>query len=177
MQLTTKEKDKILDNLSAEEICIQKYETYANHTSDPEIKNLFKSLAQQEKQHAKTLTNMLNGNFQGAQQQGQGQQTQQQPPKQEVVMSNNKNTMEVANMALQTTNATDYSKFSDRQLLQDALLSEKHVSSAYDSSVLESANRQIMQTLEHIQKEEHEHGQQLFEMMNKKGWYTVNPAK
>ncbi|MCK8825313.1 spore coat protein [Fuchsiella alkaliacetigena] len=168
MQLTAKEKSQIKENITAEEICIQKYQAYANQAQDQEVADLFNNLADKERQHAQTLNDLLNGKQQNQQQQSQqlNLNTAQQQ----------KNEMEVANAAMEAKNAQNSDSLSDRQLLQDALMTEKYVSNSYDNSVLESANQEVMQALEHIQQEEHQHKQQLFEMMNQKGWKTVNPA-
>ncbi|GAB6098190.1 hypothetical protein JCM16358_00690 [Halanaerocella petrolearia] len=177
MQLTAKEEELILDNLAAEEICIHKYEMYANNASDKQIKGLFNNLANQERKHAQALTDMLDGDFQSVKQGGQQGQTEQMQSVSDLAMTDKQNNMEIANSAMATKNDQDYDSFSDRQLLQDALMTEKHVSTSYDNAVLESANRKIVQNLEHIQQEEHNHAQQLFEMMNQKGWYTVSPSQ
>ena len=79
-QLTQKEKLLLQDQKKHEELCIQKYQNYAQQAQDPQLKQLFNSLAQKEQQHLNTINQILNGqipNIQGSQQQQQ-QQIQQQ---------------------------------------------------------------------------------------------------
>ena len=64
--------------------------------------------------------------------------------------------------------------FTDAQLLNDALSTEKHVSSSYNNAVLESADTNIRKQLQHIQKEEQDHAETLFSEMQSKGWYKMS---
>jgi spore coat protein CotF len=64
-------------------------------------------------------------------------------------------------------------QLTEKDMLQDSIMTEKHVSSAYNTAIIESVNQQIMQTLQHIQLEEQNHAQLFFEAMHKKGWYDV----
>jgi hypothetical protein len=49
--------------------------------------------------------------------------------------------------------------------LKDALDTEKHVSSVYDTCIFEFTDAGARQALNHIQKEEQEHGQMLYDYM------------
>ncbi len=62
----------------------------------------------------------------------------------------------------------------DKALCMDMLSMEKHVSSTYDTVIFECADTNIRQVLNHIQKEEQEHGEQLFNYMQANGMYTVS---
>ena len=46
------------------------------------------------------------------------------------------------------------------------LATEKFVSSAYDTAIFECTNSNIRQILNHIQKEEQQHGEQIFNYMH-----------
>ena len=61
----------------------------------------------------------------------------------------------------------------DAQLCQDALTTEKYISGAYDTAIFESANPVVRQTLQHIQEEEQQHGEGIFNYMNAQGMYEV----
>ena len=52
-----------------------------------------------------------------------------------------------------------------------ALAGEKHVSGLYDTSVFEFRDGQARNVLNHIQKEEQEHGKQLYDYMTVNGMY------
>ena len=79
MNLTLSQKERLLleDQKSHEEICIKKYNSYANQAQDPELKQMFRTFAMQEQQHLDTINQMLNGQVPNMQQ-GQSQQSQQQ---------------------------------------------------------------------------------------------------
>lgn len=62
----------------------------------------------------------------------------------------------------------------DKALCMDMLSTEKHVSSTYDTVIFECADTNIRQVLNHIQKEEQEHGEQLFNYMQANGMYSVS---
>lgn len=62
----------------------------------------------------------------------------------------------------------------DKALCMDMLSMEKHVSSTYDTVIFECADTNIRQVLNHIQKEEQEHGEQLFNYMQANGMYSVS---
>ena len=178
MQLTSKEKTLITDTLTAEEICNQKYKYYAANASDQEVRSLFSNLVTQEDQHVQMLNDALNGNFdiETAQSKSFRQQSSQQR-KSDIKMTNKKADMEIANSAMSAKNTENVDGLTDRQLLQDSLMTIKHLSSNYDISILESANREVFHTLEQIQRDKHDHKQEIFELMNQKGWYSVNPAQ
>ena len=61
MTLTTKEQTLLADLKSQEQICIEKYNQYANDACDGELRNLFCKLAQNEQIHLDWLTQIQNG--------------------------------------------------------------------------------------------------------------------
>lgn len=151
MALTNKEKTLIQDNLNAEYLCIRKYEQYASMASDPQIKQVFKDLGNKEQQHATTLEGILSQNG-----------------------VNNQNIFKSFTKPQEDlSNIQSSLGFTDAQLLNDALYTEKHVSSSYNNAVLESFDTNIRQKLQHIQQEEQGHAETLFKTMNSKGWYDV----
>jgi len=152
MSLTNKEKSLLLDNLNAEYLCVRKYEQYAAMASCPQLKQTFKDLAQKEQQHVDTLTNILTSN---------GASTQ------SIFSTYNTPQGDLSNMQSSLG-------ITDAQLLDDALSTEKHVSSSYNNAVLESVDAQIRKQLQHIQQEEQNHAETLFNEMKSRGFY--NPS-
>lgn len=153
MQLTQKERSLLKDQLSHEEICIQKYNKYANQVQDPQLKQMLQQFASQEQQHYDTINQILQGQQPNL---GGGQQQQQQQPK-----------PQFPNL-LQDNQASQQDAF----MLQDLLMTEKYVSSAYNTTIFESVNPTLRQTLQHIQKEEQQHGEGLFNYMQQHGLYN-----
>jgi spore coat protein CotF len=60
----------------------------------------------------------------------------------------------------------------DATILGDMLMTEKFVSGAYDTAIFESANSDVRQALQHIQKEEQQHGEGIFNYMSQHGMYN-----
>ncbi|MDI9468160.1 MAG: spore coat protein, partial [Bacillota bacterium] len=54
----------------------------------------------------------------------------------------------------------------------DMLMTEKYVSSAYDTAIFEFTDSNVRQVLNHIQKEEQQHGEGLFNYMQSHGMYN-----
>ena len=78
--LTTKEKFLLEDMKSHEEQCILKYDNYYNLASDPQLKAVFRTNAQIEREHLESINQLLNGkvpNMSGGQSGGQQSNTQQ----------------------------------------------------------------------------------------------------
>lgn len=154
---TQKEKTLLQDQKTHEEICVKKYNDFANQAQDPQLKQLFNSLAQKEQKHLDTVNKIISGQVpnmnQGQQQQGQqgtqGQGTQGQQPGGSVSGSR-----------------------SDADLCNDMLMTEKYVSGAYDTAIFEFKNTNVRHALNHLQKEEQEHGESIFKYMESNGLYN-----
>jgi len=70
MELTDKEKKLLEDQLHSEYLCMHKYKVYASQAVDPQIKNIFNLVYQQEVEHANTIKSLLQqGGFQPPQEQ------------------------------------------------------------------------------------------------------------
>jgi len=59
LQLTQKETMLLKDAISHENICVMKYNNYANQLQDTELSTMFKNLANREQQHIDTLNKLL----------------------------------------------------------------------------------------------------------------------
>lgn len=62
----------------------------------------------------------------------------------------------------------------DAAMLNDMLMTEKFVSNAYDTAIFEFTDSNVRQALNHIQKEEQQHGEGIFNYMQNNGMYNVN---
>jgi spore coat protein CotF len=159
VNLTQKERMLLQDQKSHEEICIQKYTNYAQEAQDPELKQLFADYAEQEKQHLNTINQMLNGEAPNLQQGRQNQQQQQQ-----------QSGMQTQGQLVPMRGAMGNQK--DAALCNDLLMTEKYVSGTYDTAIFEFTNTAMRQALNHIQKEEQQHGEGIFNYMQSRGMYN-----
>lgn len=152
INLTQKERYLLQDQKSNEELCIKKYNSYASQAQDPQLKQLFSYHSQQEQHHLNTINQILSGQVPNMNQQQNNQQNQ-----------------AVQN---QSTMQSGMSNQSDADLCSDILATEKYVSGNYDTAIFEFRDHNIRQALNHIQKEEQEHGESIFKYMESKGMYN-----
>lgn len=145
-QLTQKETLLLKDEKSHEELCIKKYTKAINEAHDPQLKQVFTEILSHEQQHLNTVNNIMAGQIPTINQ-GQSQA--------------NQNTIQSGNYDAQ-----------DAELCQDALTTEKYVSSTYNTTIFEFKNPEIRQVLNHIQKEEQEHGEKIYQYMESHGMYN-----
>ena len=167
MNLTQKEKMLLKDQKKHEKVCIEKYTNYAQQAQDPQLKNLFSNYASQEKQHLNTINQILNGSVpqqMGGQNQSQNQNNQQQNQQQynQQKMQGQNNQGNEAGMTNQN----------DAKLCDDLLMTEKYVSGTYDTAIFECADSNVRNALNHIQKEEQQHGEGIFNYMQQNGMYS-----
>ena len=146
MKLTQKETMLLQDLKTSEEICIEKYDQYARKADDQALADLFLTIRSKEEEHLNTINSLISGTvpMMGG---GQGQQGgQSQPGDGQAAQKSHSKT--------------------DEYLLKDALDTEKHVSAVYDTCIFEFTDAGARQALNHIQKEEQEHGQMLYDYMS-----------
>lgn len=151
IKLTQKERMLIEDQKKQEELCAIKYNAFAGQARDLELKDLFTQFATEEQNHFDTLDQMLQGKEPSMSQSQQQKASTKQ------------------NAGLQSAVANE----DDDVLCQDLLADEKFVSSTYDTAVFEMVNPAVRQEIQHIQQEEQQHGEQLFNYMNSHGMYDV----
>jgi spore coat protein CotF len=158
MPLSQKENQLLQDQKTHEKICIQKYQKYAQQASDPKLKQLFQSYAQQEQQHLNTIDSILNGQVPSMNQSQNNQSTQQSQP---------------SSTQAQSTTTQSGASQADATLCTDMLMTEKYVSNAYDTAIFEFTDSNVRQALNHIQKEEQEHGEGIFNYLSSQNMYNV----
>jgi len=138
------------DGKKQEDLCVKKYRGYAAKVQDVQLKNLLTEIAQEEQHHYDMINEMLQG------------------------MEPN-----MAHSGGTATHPTDNTleqasgNVNDQTLLEDLLSTEKYVSGFYDTTVFEAANPKVRQAIQHIQTEEQNHGEKLFNYMNSHGMYNV----
>ena len=154
LNLNDKERMVLQDEKAGEELCIEKYKKYSEEASDPELKNLFKELMSKEEDHLKTLNQMLTGTVPTL----NTQQNQQ-----------NSNT-NVSSANVDNKNQINFKQ--DKIICQDSLAGEKYVSSTYNSTIFEMRDTNARQVLNHIQKEEQEHGEKIYNYMQSHNMYN-----
>ena len=158
--LTTKEKFLLEDQKSHEEFCIQKYSNYANLATDSELKNILNSNKKQEEEHLNTINQLLSGKVPSmSNSQGGGGQS-----------GNSSSGQSSSGSQLKITSSTSQS--TDKDLCSDLLMTEKFVSGAYDTSIFEFKDTNVRNILNHIQKEEQQHGESIYKYMESKGLYS-----
>lgn len=145
-----KENRVLQDLKKEEELCIEKYTKYENNAAAPQLKALMRQLKSQEQSHLNTLTKILNGEAPPAPGDG-GQQKHNAEPQ----------------AADYTGDTNGYNN--DKYLCTDALGTEKHVSAMYDTSIFAMQSVAVRDALNHIQKEEQEHGEKLSSYMMQNG--------
>ena len=163
INLSTKERMLLEDEKSHEQLCVDKYNEYSSKACDAELKSLFSQLAQKEQQHLDSINQLLSGIVPNVNQQQSSQQENQQ---------NNSNQQPLKNQSPLNFETNAYNKY-DKMLCSDALSTEKFVSSTYNTAIFEFRDKNIRQVLNHIQKEEQEHGEKIFNYMYNHGMYQV----
>lgn len=155
MNVTQKEASLLKDLKSQEKLCVQKYNQYASQACDPQLKQLLGQIAQSEQTHVDTITQMESGN---------------------VPMMNRHTGGQINNQSnqpqFQPSACDQQQKQKDAFFCEDLLSTEKHVSSLYDVSIFEFKDPSAREVLNHIQKEEQQHGEKLYAYMAANQMYS-----
>ena len=151
MILTQKETMLLQDLKTQEQVCIEKYNQYAERANDPKLSQLLRTISSAEQQHLSTLEQMEKGTVPAM---GGGQKQPFQPP-----------------ASAPASAVSPQGKQQDAYLCQDLLATEKHVSSVYNTGIFEFKDVGMRDALNHIQKEEQEHGKKLYDKMSQNGMY------
>lgn len=144
IRLSQKETALLKDLKDQEQLCADKYTRHASCAVDPQLKNLFTQLAQNELQHLQTLSELEQGTL----------------PQ----MGGSGGSQLPTGFSDARADAADQKE--DRYLCTDVLAGEKHASHLYDTCVFEFKDTRVRDVLNHIQKEEQEHGKKLYDYMS-----------
>ena len=147
MIITEKEKTLLEDIKAQEQLCVQKYSQYEQEAHDPGLKQLFAGIESEERQHYDTISQILGGSV----------------PSMNSGSPNIKKDIPTTPAYSSSDDSED--KKHDQYLCTDCLGTEKHVASVYNTGIFESKDSKIRDALNHIQKEEQEHGKQLCDYM------------
>ena len=153
MQLTQKENLLLQDMQAEEAVCIEKYDRYAERAADPALSRLLRGISGAERQHLQTLRQMETGAVPAMG--GGGQQPSFQPPE----------------SSAPATSVSPEGRQQDAYLCKDLLATEKHVSALYNTGIFEFRDAGMRSALNHIQKEEQEHGKKLYDYLSQHGQY------
>ena len=153
MQLTKKEELLVKDMKNAEKLCAEKYEKYAQSANDAQLKTLCEEIAKTERGHYETLCDIENGKTVM-----QGGQSGASPAQKSFTQ-----TYDLAD--------TDEKKH-DLYITSDLLMTEKEASHLYDTCIFEFAQEPLRNALNHIQKEEQQHGKAIYDYMQKNNMYN-----
>lgn len=167
--LNQKETSLLQDQKKHEELCIKKYSAFANQAQDPQLKQLLSTLGQQEQQHLNTLNQIMGGQVPSMQSGGQQQGGQQQQGSQQ-----QGNQQQGGQQNTFTSSQSGSFGQNDADLCEDLLSTEKYVSATYNTAIFEFRDPAIRQALNHIQKEEQQHGEALYNYMSSKGMYQTS---
>lgn len=159
MTFTQKEASLLKDQRKDEELCVKKYTEYATKANDPNLQQLFTYLASKEQEHYDTLTQLMNGIIPPLPKAGQPLTPEQEQMKQK--------DQQITDMTKQQGQFNQ----EDSDLCSDRLNVEKYVSSFYNSSIFEFTDEQVRNVLNHLQKEEQEHGEKLYNYMHAHNMY------
>ncbi len=150
MVLKEKERAAIEDLQSQEKTCIEKYAKYAEQAKDPVLKDLFRTLQQEEQKHYQSLGQVLNG----------------------TVPDSDCNDSDGANYN-PTASYDAMSNSEDKQLdcflATDCIGTEKLVSSEYNTDVFVFNNSKLRKLLADIQIEEQNHAEMLWKYKTANG--------
>ena len=151
MQLSQKEKDIIKDLIDEEKLCVEKYTKHSSCANDSQLKNLFSQIAQIEQSHLDSVTQLSNG----------------------VIPQQNGNSPQPQSNFSATYSAMDNNdqKKNDAYLCSDILATEKHASHLYDTCIFEFKDASARSLLNHIQKEEQNHGKLIYDYMQTNSMY------
>ncbi len=151
MQLTQKETELLKDLKEEETLCVDKYSRHASCAKDAQLQSLFRQIAENEQHHLDTIVKMQQGEV----------------PK---MSSGSSSSQPTFSPTYRTADSED--KKSDRYLCNDVLSTEKHASHLYDTCIFEFKDENARNVLNHIQKEEQEHGKMIYDYMSTNSMYS-----
>ena len=151
MTLTAKEHDILTDLKTQEQLCILKYTRYENEAKDNGLKQIFSEIKATEAEHLATIERIIRG--------------------EEVTMNSPGQSAMEDKFKGGAYPGNEEDKQADAYLCRDALSMEKHVSSVYNTGIFEFNSPVLRDTLNHIQREEQNHGEKLYSYMAASSMY------
>jgi spore coat protein CotF len=73
--------------------------------------------------------------------------------------------------------AISRNRLSDRDMLLDLMITEKHLSRLYDQGALEATSPMLSNTFERLQADTHDNARIIFTTMQQRGWYNPERAE
>ncbi len=146
--LTPKETTLLSDLRKQEQVCVEKTARYAADACDGQLKNLFTQISTDEARHVQMIDQLFAGT---APQMTGGA---------------------AAEPQFQKSDCPPECARQDAFLCSDMLATEKHVSSQYDTCIFEFTDKNVRDVLNHIQKEEQNHGKRIYDYMAANGMYN-----
>ena len=119
MKLNKKETNLLNDLKASEELCIEKYERYSKQAKDKDLKGLFDAIGAEESQHLDTINGILSGKM----------------PDMSSGNSPDDKNIKVPKKVCYGKECSSADKQHDAYLCTDALTTEKHVSSSYNTDI------------------------------------------
>ena len=145
----------LLEDQKATKRFVCKIPQFCQSSTRPQLRQLLHEYGAQEQQHLQTINQILAGQMPALPQQGpSGGQT-----------------MPSGKVPPESASSTPVGP-NDALLLNDLLMTEKYVSGTYDTAIFEFTDSNIRQILNHIQKEEQQHGEGIFQYMQSHGLYN-----
>lgn len=149
MEFTEKERTMLEELKSHEKLCIEKYKRHSECAKDEQLKSLFQGLSHEEAEHLASLERISSGTV---------------PP-----INNAEKPLPVFSAKYKAALSPD--KTSDMYLCTDLLSGEKQVSHLYDTAAFEFRDKNVRDFLNHIQKDEQNHGKIIYDYMSANGMY------
>lgn len=143
MVLTQKETAALKDLQTQEQSCIEKYTRYAQESHDPQLKELFQNLSNEEQKHYNSLGQVLNGNV----------------PQADCNDTQGRNYQPTAHYSSYDNSPE---KKNDAFLVTDCIGTEKLVSGEYNNDVFVFGDSDVRKLLADIQIEEQNHAEMLW---------------
>lgn len=143
MILNEKERAAIMDLQTQEKSCVEKYGKYAEQARDPELKNLFRNIQQEEQKHYESLSMILSGSVPECN-------------------CNDRSGRDYQPKAVYAAMSSPEDKQHDAFLATDCIGTEKLVSGTYNDDVFAFGDSGVRKLLADIQIEEQNHAEMLY---------------
>ncbi len=141
MKLNQKETQLITELKTQEQLCVQKYNFYAEQAKDPELKSLFKQISGFEQDHFNMLDSLMNGT---------------------VPKIKHRTPLAVDYQPKSKNRGDKASKEFDKFLCTDIIATEKYVATAYNDDLFYFASTDVRNILNAIMTDEQNHAEMIW---------------